>query len=466
MSEKNNKDLTRIEDLGEFLHELNDETQNYLDVPEIPADATNPGGELPDLPEESAEFSSDEVPAFPTEDAAPPEAPTDEDTSFESSESFTTGEENNFSSDTNSDFSSEGSFEVSAESFESSAESPQEESFGETSFTTEETPAEEESFTTEHSPEDESAASAEEPTQFTGSYDEPADSSFAPDSTMDESTSSDPLANISASIDDAANMLAQNIDESKTNDSSPSMEYTPKEDFSETRQFAEKALLDDSPSECNPAYSVIARNIRFLEDSEEILSLLKEVGFPHDMMDQFKKQIARGTLLIPRISEFTAIYVCHRLRRFRLELTMGLSDMIHAPKKPTEHDKGLVSRKSIGQNQHHQFEFKASTEEAKNIILSTLAQLDGHAIERYLGVASEHTFLASEVVENETAEAIHKSYDELAQKLKGHALHHRANAVVGINYQLTPMPAEGALGQYRYKLTCTGNLVWAHKISV
>lgn len=466
MSEKNNKDLTRIEDLGEFLHELNDETQNYLDVPEIPADATHPGSELPELPEESGDFSSDDVPAFSTEDAAPPETPVEEESSFESSANFSTSEGNIFSSDSNSDFSSDGSFELSAESFESSEESPPEENFGESNFTTEEAPTEEESFVTEPTPYDEPTEVPEEQSSFTGSYDGPADSSFAPDSSMDESTSSDPLANISASIDDAASMLAQNIDESKTSDDNPAIEYTPKEDFSETRQFAEKAVLDDSPSECNPAYSVIARNIRFLEDSEEILALLKEVGFPHDMMDQFKKQIARGTLLIPRISEFTAIYVCHRLRRFRLELTMGLSDMIHAPKKPTEHDKGLVSRKSIGQNQHHQFEFKANTEESRNIILSTLAQLDGHAIERYLGVASEHTFLASEVVENETAEAIHKSYDELAQKLKGHALHHRANAVVGINYQLTPMPAEGALGQYRYKLTCTGNLVWAHKISV
>src|SRR5690606_18131283 len=110
-------------------------------------------------------------------------------------------------------------------------------------------------------------------------------------------------------------------------------QYTAKEDFTETKNFAEKAVLDDTPAECNPAYSVIDRNIRFLEDSEEILSLLKEVGFPEDMMDQYKRQIERGTLLIPRVSEFTAIYICHRLRRFRLELTMGLSDLIHSPKK-------------------------------------------------------------------------------------------------------------------------------------
>jgi uncharacterized protein YbjQ (UPF0145 family) len=210
----------------------------------------------------------------------------------------------------------------------------------------------------------------------------------------------------------------------------------------------------------------MVKNIRFLEDSEEILSLLKEAGFPDDMRSQFERQIQRGTLLIPRVSEFTAIYLCHKLRRFRLELAMALSDLMHPPKRAQEVDRGLVSRKSLGQNSQHQFQFKGDTDSARNIILSTLPHLDGHAVDRYLGVASEHTFLDSEIVENETAEAIHKSYDELAARLKGHALHHKANAILGINYQLTPMPTDNAsMGHYRYKLTCTGNLVWLHKMT-
>ncbi|MFP5459227.1 MAG: hypothetical protein ACLGG7_10890 [Bacteriovoracia bacterium] len=143
---------------------------------------------------------------------------------------------------------------------------------------------------------------------------------------------------------------------------------------------------------------------------------------------------------------------------------MGLSDLLHPPRKGLEADRGLVSRKTLGQNYQHQFQFRGDTDAARSIILSTMSQLDGHSVDRYLGVASEHTFLDSEIVENETTEAIHKSYDELALKLKGHALQQKANAVIGINYQLTPMPVESpGLGNYRYKLTCTGNLVWLHK---
>jgi uncharacterized protein YbjQ (UPF0145 family) len=396
------KDLTRIEDLGEFLHEL-DETENYLDLPALPETVEEENlfeaPALPDLPAEDPEVPDDGPLVFEQESEPEPEPDV---TATSDEPMFVDG----FSADDD-------------EALSTSV--PQEET---APFTLSE-------------PEEK-----DEPLFSMDDVDEDPIPQPAPEAAPEPFPESAPLAELHPEPDEV---------------------FAPKETFEDTRSFAEKAVLAEGPAECNPAYSVIARNIRFLEDSEEILSLLKEVGFPETMRTQFQRQLERGTLLIPRVSEFTAIFVCHRLRRFRLELQMGLSDLLHPPKNAQESDKGLVSRKSLGQNQQHQFLFKGDADGARNIILSTLPQLDGHAIERYLGVASEHAFLGAEVVENETAEAIHKSYDELAQKLKAHALEHKANAVVGINYQLTPMPHESALGNYRYKLTCTGNLVWVHR---
>jgi len=397
---RDKKDLTRIEDLGEFLHEL-DETENYLDLPALPTETEEenllPSPEIPELPaeepslEESLTFEQ-EPEELVIEEEQPIEVEVEEESEPLFVDGFSADNEDEAPLDLGSDSSAEETapFTLSEQEVVEEKESEQDEHFS--------------------------------------GYDEPEETP-AP-----------------------AELHPQ-----------PEEVFTPKEDFEETRSFAEKAVLAEGPAECNPAYSVIARNIRFLEDSEEILSLLKEVGFPEDMMAGYQRQLERGTLLIPRVSEFTAIFVCHRLRRFRLELQMGLSDLLHPPKSGLESEKGLVSRKSLGQNHQHQFLFKGDADGARHIILSTMPQLDGHAIDRYLGVASEHAFLGAEVVENETAEAIHRSYDELAQKLKAHALEHKANAVLGINYQLTPMPHESAIGNYRYKLTCTGNLVWVHK---
>lgn len=399
------KDLTRIEDLGEFLHEL-DDTEDFLAPPEF-VQEDSPEPELPDLPAEASfgDFSTD--------------------TDGPSEESFGT---NAFQGD---------AFEASSFSSEMPTDADLEDS-GTPFELTEETEVFEAPTLDEDEAPEEAIAVADEVEE-------------------DVESEADPVAETRPDYAfESDSELSQLKEEVKA--------YAPKEDFSETRRFAESAMVTDTTAECNPAFSVMARGIRFIEDSEEILDLLKEAGFPEDMRAQFQRQIERGTLLIPRVSEFTAIYLCHKLRRFQLELSMGLSDLLHPPRKGLEVDRGLVSRKTLGQNTQHQFQFRGDTDAARSIILSTMSQLDGHSVDRYLGVASEHTFLDSEIVENETTEAIHKSYDELALKLKGHALQQKANAVIGINYQLTPMPVESpGLGNYRYKLTCTGNLVWLHK---
>jgi uncharacterized protein YbjQ (UPF0145 family) len=382
------KDLTRIEDLGEFFHADSDSDESF-ELPELPTDALEA--------EESFEVTF-ETPATPAEDV-PAEEASDEP----------------FADTSLSIESSEPTEEIS---FESSVEESTTPSWEDntTAFEVSSAPAEED----EETPTEESIDFGEE-------------------------IPSSPLS--------TPELMPQ---ESEV--------FTPKETFTDTREFADNATLSDGPAECNPAYSIIARNIRYVEDSEDILTLLKEVGFPEDMREQFQRQLSRGTLLIPRVSEFTAVYVCHRLRRFKLDLQMGPSDLLHPPKNKTEEDRGLVSRKSLGQNQQHHFNFKTDTVVAREILLSTLSQLDGFSIDNYLGVASEHAFLAAEIVESETTELIHKNYDELALKLKAHALEHKANAVLGINYQLTPMPIETSIGHYRYKLTCTGNLVWVSRL--
>ncbi|MFP5459226.1 MAG: hypothetical protein ACLGG7_10885 [Bacteriovoracia bacterium] len=227
------KDLTRIEDLGEFLHEL-DDTEDFLAPPEFIQEET-PEAEPPDLPPETpfGDFSTDadgaSVESFGTD--------TFQGDAFE---------EASFSSEMPTDADLEESqtpFELSEETevFEPPALEPAEE-FQELS---------EDAPITEEVPEPQTETVSEARNNY----------SFESDSE-----------------------LSQMKEELKT--------YAPKEDFSETRRFAESAMVTDTTAECNPAFSVMARGIRFIEDSEEILDLLKEAGFPEDMRAQFQRQIA------------------------------------------------------------------------------------------------------------------------------------------------------------------------------
>lgn len=448
------KDLTRIEDLADFLHseDATEDENSFED-----SDNDSPP-DLPDFPPTEDAFTFSESTEFSTDKSNTTPVPED-DSSDGSPSDFSFTEESSIKSlpsDEDLAFPDPSEFETSSFNFVQEdnlpepelleqtdvVSPPQELEFGATEVITDETPVKDE----------EKPHNLPEPTTETFPPEEEALSDVI---NMADFSSASKEPNVEETSEPSARITPDD------------MPYRPREDFAEVRSFAEKAVLADVMAESNPAFSVIAHGIKFVEDSEDIMTILRELKFPQDMMDHFHRQIERGSLLIPRISEFTAIYLCHKLRRFRLNLQMGLSDQLHAPREANDSEKGLVSRRSLGQNQQHHFNFREDPSESRNILLSTLGQLDGHVIEKYLGVASEHAFLDSDQVEDDVSEAINASYDELAQKLKAHALEQKANAVVGINYQLTPMPSDNpSYGHFRYKLTCTGNLVWVNRLSV
>ncbi len=387
----NKKDLTRIEDLGEYLHQLDDEPE--------------------------------EVPAFEAETS-------DFATSEEDSENFTNDFSSEFSENSD-DFSTGQEFGSSEESF----------SYGETETENEEIP----SFETS---EESFAPPVFEPTEETSS---------------DEALT-DPIEEISFSEPIPEDV----IEETPTPSYSAPEPVTPPakepENFADVKAFAESTHFTSAGVEGNPSFSVLLKNVKYAEDVSDILSLLKEFRLVSDTEEQTRSRLMRGQLLIPRISEYTAIFIAHKLRRFDLDIQVGLSDDIHPPKHMENPELGVVSKQSLYQNQHHHFQFEDAKLDLSQIIVAATPSLEGYQVVRYLGVASEHQMLDGEIVEDEISDQIPKYYQELAGKLKAHALKQKANAVVGLNYQLTPLPSEYGHAIQRYRLSCTGNLVWVRKV--
>ena len=411
----NKKDLTRIEDLGEYLHELNEDNSSF----EPPAD-------LPDVPSEETDFSSN----------------------FEEQETTFSSEEPAFESNESSFSSEEGAFASEETTFDS----------GETSFTTEETSTDfdgsdfgtsvgEETKIEEESEKDLFSESEE---STPSSYEEKETSDFSfEDNTSEEAFQ--PEETPAAALE---NYSAPVIQET----------YKAPENFEDLKKFAESSSLAGMGVEGNPSFSVLIKNVRYTEDVNDILSMLKELSLLTDSEEQVKNRLMRGHLLIPRISEYAAIFLAHKLRRFDIDIQVGLSDEIHPPKHQETPETGIVSRHSLYQNQTHHFHFDDPKLELAQIILAATPHLEGHQVIRYLGVASEHKMLEGHIVEDEGSEEIPRHYSELAQKLKAHALKAHANAVIGLNYQLTPLPSEFGMSGNKYRLSCTGNLVWVNKL--
>jgi len=450
------KDLTRIEDLGEYLHQLDDEVEDYL----------------PELPEESAPSAFMEETQITENPFLSEESETDFESdvpAFESENNFSEEENYNFDSDSNSDFDSGSDFNSDSEtdfdsnsSFSTDSTFDSDSDFSNNDFTTDENESpsfenqEESSYTNEfESSDDPFSSPVEENTQN--------DTEELPQ--LDQNLPPPPIESDSPAIDDFAPIEDTPVVE-KTPLPQPevSSSYSAPENFSDLKKFAESSSFTGMASEGNPSFSVLIKEVKFLEDAQDILALIKELGLAMDSDEILMKRLTRGEFLVPRISEYAATFLAHKLRRFDIDIMVGLSDEIQPPKHTEEPEVGLVSKHNLYQNQSHHFQFDEVNLDISQIILSATPTLDGYQVLKYIGVASEHKILESYLVEDENSLEVSSHYQELAQKLKAHALKSNANAVVGLNYQLTPLPSTYGTSNTRYRLTCTGNLVWINKI--
>jgi hypothetical protein len=303
--EKN--DLTRIEDLSEFLHQKDSDLDSRFDTfssddshdptsTGVDLNALDEAESLPDLPEESNE---EEITFEPT---------TLDEVTFESPLE-------------------EGSFDFSSETSES--ESEEETSYDKTSFG--ENPfGSSESDSLNDELEEISFGEVTEETNLENTLDD------------HESHSNDVLEEdlTDTSYDDLAATAAPQI---YTNTS---------EKFEDVKTFAQnfsygKASLGGG----NPPYTIIARNIKYQDDAENILDILSEFGLINDQnRKDTEKAMEFGALIIPQISEYTAIVIAHKLRRFDLDLQVGLSDEVHPSKSGVENPRGLLKKDSLKQN--------------------------------------------------------------------------------------------------------------------
>src|SRR5690606_34258422 len=173
------------------------------------------------------------------------------------------------------------------------------------------------------------------------------------------------------------------------------------ENFEDLKKFAENTSFTGMATEGNPSFSVLIKEIKYQEDAQDILILLKELGLAMDSDEVLMKRLTRGEFLVPRISEFAATLLAHKLRRFDIDILVGLSDQIQPPKHTEEPEIGLVSKHSLYQNQSHHFQFGDYNLDISHIIISATPTLDGYQVIKYIGVASEHKILEGYLVEDE-----------------------------------------------------------------
>lgn len=445
--EKN--DLTRIEDLSEFLHQKDSDldsrfdtfssddshesTSTGIDLDALDESDTPPA--LPDLPEVSYENSNDEEINF--------EATSLNEVSFESSP-----EENSF------DFSIESSEDDS---------SNDKTSFGENPFGSSESDS--------------------------NSLDELEDISFG--EVTEES-------NLENTLDDhqghSNDVLEEDLIDTSYDDlaatAAPQIYTNTSEKFEDVKTFAQnfsygKASLGGG----NPPYTIIARNIKYQDDAENILDILSEFGLINDQNKKdTEKAMEFGALIIPQISEYTAIVIAHKLRRFDLDLQVGLSDEVHPSKSGVENPRGLLKKDSLKQNKSESLRLSELKTSIKDIIISTTSAIPGYFVESYIGVQTtftiveeaeleklqyvaraerEHSELfaysdsevSTEKIFQDYQQSFELLYADLTMQLKQKAFTQHANALLGLTFQLSPLQFDRSHARVNaYQITCSATL--------
>ncbi len=452
------KDLTRIEDLSEFLHESNPEIESKLnsfnsEPPNIEFTNTNI--------ESSVDVTGlDDLPSMP-------EIP--EETSLEdppSEDLFSTG---NFSEDSLPDV----NFGLESEDETFSTSENNEESFPQ--FLDESTDVD---FSNIESTDDFSSPEISE--QLV--EDEIQENSFSAE-TLDSENSIDSLNESDTN---------EELENSYTAMSDISSSFQEPEKFDEVKTFAHTFSYGQVSVGGNPPFSIIVRNIKYKEDAESMLSLLKEFGIVTDKnLSETKIALDIGSLLIPQISEFAAIVLAHKFRRFDCDLEFGLSEEIHPTKTGESYSKGLTSKESIRQNKIDSFKKSSPQLDINDILVSTTSSLEGYDIVKYLGVQSSLAIVEAEELERlkfvqstqrlktqvfstdkddsdsmtteEAFDNYQKSFDtlfiDLINQLKQKAFKENANSLLGLNYQMTQLPLNSKdKKQLSFQLVCSATL--------
>jgi uncharacterized protein YbjQ (UPF0145 family) len=552
---KENEDLTRIEDLSEFLHsEDDDDLSDLATDPDIniPAGFTSsdeheitdfdalenesvepPKDEFPDVPELPQEeeddifesednFGSDETiednnnfeneDAFGSDDSLETKDEFGSDDNFESEDAF--GSDDNFESE--DAFGSDDNFETE-DTFGTDDSLETEDAFGsddsleaEDTFGSDESLEAEDAFGSDDNFETEDTFESDDSSEVDDSFEtddnfenqensQPIDSGIDEPIIQDQAEDIPPIENIEQSEKVIETSFNQEEKTQLPQFEKPSG-YEAPENFKQLQQFAKNMSYGNMAKEGTPPFSIVIKDIKFEEDVEDILILLKELKvIVEEDEEKAKESLERGSMLLPRLGEYSAITICHKLRRFDINILMGLTEEINPPKSYQSDDRGLTTKHNIYNNRKHNWNFDNNEIGIQDIIVSTTATLNGYDITDYITVATEFIIVDMENftsnqeeqdkivtteienIENQDSNidffnaninllstteklSIQDIYKSLIEKLKAQAVDKKANAVVGINFQVSPILIDDDNSiKSRYQVTCSGSIVWVIK---
>lgn len=437
-------DLTRIEDLTDFDHEEDPETDAILDKAKADLADSNE-----DDSQNFEDTQNDEDSSFFTEDTGTLEEVTpllqeDED-------------EGNEVVSSDSDLNEESSFDFQEEVEEDINNSIEDNEFEE----------EEPTFNSEATDEDfvvtEENFLEEDPFSFDESN--PVDN-FEENISFDEveveaEAEQKVVKEIKAEV-----TIEENLDfiqEEKTLDppnSLPIEKVIPAQvqDLQDINQFANKKVFAKVLTEGSPAFSIKLSNIRFKEDAQDILQILNEHKFITIMNEKIITDgLFSGNTIIGHISEFAAISLYHKFRRFDLTQEMGPAEKLHVSDTYKNDNLSPISKRELFQNLVTEDSPSQLSKELRNKVFCSVSdQIENLSISDYLGTSSVSGFVDSISSGTQTTQNLDEIHESLQNKLMDKAQSKNANGIINLSYSINHVEIDNI---QKFQVICSGNIV-------
>lgn len=428
----NKDDLTRIEDLSEYLHPEDPESEALLDENELSLDSED---ELEQDLENEINFSEPEDDlSFGDENLETIEEDEDQLNVEEPEESIEFSVEQT-DDDVDLDLAAEDD-SLFQESEEDLDDNEVEEN------TPQENTAEDLSF-------DESTPSEEEPTF---EFQEQEDVPIVPSEVQSkEDIISEEKSDIELPEEGEPTIV--------TTTHEPMTDVTPqkkeRENFQEVRNFGNNLTYGHISNQANPPFSILVEGISTQQQVDDFLTMLKEHGLATaDNEADYVQSMEYGRLLISQISEYSAIYLAHKIRSYPVKIQLGLADQIYSSDSYEDEGQGLVSTRNIDQN-HMDYQNLEEEHQQEEVILSTSLTLDNYSIDEYLDIITvEKNISESEFLDENESILQNEYYQPLTEKMKQKARNIRANGIVGVEFHHTYLENHSS-----YKILCSGNAV-------
>lgn len=199
------------------------------------------------------------------------------------------------------------------------------------------------------------------------------------------------------------------------------------------KEFADNIKIGDTITEANPAYSLFAEVNNNEHKKKMIIGIITQEKLQITPQD-LEVQLENGKLLIPQISEYTAIYLAMKLRDVVENIHIGPSNLIFESKTLNEENNKKTNLNSTLYIESEQLDSEFKIDTPNDIITSNSSELSGFKIESIISAIS-----TSKIINN--PEEFDSASEEIRAELCKKAFRLKANGLIAISFTLKTIPA-------------------------